>query len=105
LNFIQTAIVKIKHFRQCCGAGDTKNRIEITGRDARDTFLPDIRLIQKPNTGYSVKAGDRLSGRILDIRPDTWLDNYIFSKILYQINFFFKQLTMIDFGNIKQSMI
>jgi hypothetical protein len=35
--------------------------------------------------GYPVhpKAGYRISGkgRIPDIRPDTWLDNYIFGKI------------------------
>jgi hypothetical protein len=42
-------------------------------------FLPDIRLIQKPDTGYPagypVRAGYRISGQILD------LDNYIFGKI------------------------
>jgi hypothetical protein len=46
----------------------------------RILFLPDIR-----PAGYPVnpKAGYRISGkgRIPDIRPDTWLDNYIFGKI------------------------
>jgi hypothetical protein len=50
----------------------------------RILFLPDIRLIQKPDTGYPagypVRAGYRISGRILD------LDNYIFGKI--SSNFF-----------------
>jgi hypothetical protein len=55
-------------------------------RDASDTVFagypadrisgrPDIRLIQKPETGYPAnpKAGYRISGkgRIQDIRPDT----------------------------------
>jgi hypothetical protein len=39
----------------------------------RILFLPDIRLIKKPDTGYPVMAGYRISGP--DIRPDTWLDN------------------------------
>jgi hypothetical protein len=43
----------------------------------RIVFLLDIRLIQKPDTGYPVPG----NGRILDIRPDTWLTNYIFRKI------------------------
>jgi hypothetical protein len=37
----------------------------------RILFLPDIRLIQKPDTGYPagypVRAGYRISGRILDL--------------------------------------
>jgi hypothetical protein len=44
-------------------------------RDAPDTVF----------AGYPAnpKAGYRISGkgRIPDIRPDTWLDNYIFGKI------------------------
>jgi hypothetical protein len=38
-----------------------------------------------PDTGTVLAgypAGYRISGRIPDIRPDTWLDNYIFGKIL-----------------------
>jgi hypothetical protein len=54
----------------------------------RILFLPDIRL-----AGYPVnkKAGYQISGkgRIPDIRPDTWLYNYIFGKIS---NKFLKQL-------------
>jgi hypothetical protein len=46
----------------------------------RILFLPDIR-----PAGYPVypKAGYRISGKgqIPDIRPDTWLGNYIFGKI------------------------
>jgi hypothetical protein len=30
-------------------------------------FLPDIRLIKKPDTGYPVRAGYRISGRILSL--------------------------------------
>jgi hypothetical protein len=41
-------------------------------------FLPDIRLIQKPDTGYPVRAGYRISGRILGL-------TYIF-VVKYQIN-------------------
>jgi hypothetical protein len=60
----------------------------------RILFLPDIRL-----TGYPAnpKAEYRISGkgRIPDIRPDTWVDNYIFGKIS---NKFIKiALTIIDF--------
>jgi hypothetical protein len=29
--------------------------------------LPDIRLIQKPDTGYPVRAGYRISDRIFDL--------------------------------------
>jgi hypothetical protein len=51
---------------------------DIFGRDAPDTVF----------TGYPAnpKAGYRISGngRIPDIRPDTWLDNYIFGKISTQ---------------------
>jgi hypothetical protein len=36
-------------------------------RDAPDTVLPDIRFIQKPDTGYPVRAGYRISGRILGL--------------------------------------
>jgi hypothetical protein len=57
--------------------------------------------IQKPDTGtgYPVTAGYRISGdsRIPDtgIRPDIWLENYIFGKIS---NKFMKTaLTTIDF--------
>jgi hypothetical protein len=63
----------------------------------RILFLPDIQLIRKPETGYPVRAGNRISGkgRIPDIRPDTWLDNYIFGKIS---NKFMKTaLPIIDF--------
>jgi hypothetical protein len=49
---------------------------------------PKVRSRDAPDTvfaGYPVhrKAGYRISGkgRIPDIRPDTWLDNYIFGKI------------------------
>jgi hypothetical protein len=61
----------------------------------RILILPDIRLNQKPDTGYPVRrAGYRISGkgRIPDIRPDIWFDNYIFGKIS---NKFVK--TIIDF--------
>jgi hypothetical protein len=44
----------------------------------RILFLPDIQLIQKP-----------------DIRPDTWLDNYIFCQISNKI--YKTALTIIDF--------
>jgi hypothetical protein len=50
----------------------------------RILFLPDIRPAGYP---ANQKAGYRISGRISgkgwipDIRPDTWLDNYIFGKI------------------------
>jgi hypothetical protein len=57
-------------------------------------FLPDIRPARYPT---NPKAGYRISdrGRIADIRPDTWLDNFIFGKIL---NKFIKTaLTIIDF--------
>jgi hypothetical protein len=52
----------------------------------RILFLPDIRPAgyrANPKAGYQAnpKAGYRISGRITDIRPDTWLDNYIFGKI------------------------
>jgi hypothetical protein len=68
----------------------------------RIQFLPDIR-----PTGYPAdpKAGYRISGRISsksripDIRPDTWIDNYVFGKISNKfikialtINVFFKHL-------------
>jgi hypothetical protein len=46
----------------------------------RILFLPDIRPVGYPD---NPKAGYRISGkgRIPDIRPDTWLDNYIIGKI------------------------
>jgi hypothetical protein len=46
----------------------------------RILFLPDIRPAGYP---ANPKSGDRISGkgRIPDIRPDTWLDNYIFGEI------------------------
>jgi hypothetical protein len=30
-------------------------------------FLPDIRVIQKPDTGHPIRAGYRVSGRILGL--------------------------------------
>jgi hypothetical protein len=43
-------------------------------------FLPDIRPARYP---ANPKSGYRISGkgRIPDIRPDTWLNNYTFGKI------------------------
>jgi hypothetical protein len=76
----------------------------------RILFLPDIQ-----PTGYpgNPKAGYRISGRIYgkgripDIRPDTWLENYFFDKISNE--FIKTSLTIIycnyNFANIKQSMI
>jgi hypothetical protein len=49
--------------------------MHVTDRDAPDSVF----------AGYPAnsKAGYRISvkGRIPDIRPDTWFDNYIFGKI------------------------
>jgi hypothetical protein len=55
----------------------------------RILFLPDIRPAgypanQKsriPDTGYQISGWVSGKSRIPDIRPDTWLDNYIFGKI------------------------
>jgi hypothetical protein len=62
----------------------------------RILFLPDIRLIQKPDTGYPagypVRAGYRISGRIIGL---TTTVGYIFGKIS---NKFIKTaLTILDF--------
>jgi hypothetical protein len=68
----------------------------------RILFLPDIRPAGYP---ANPKAGYRISGkgRIPDIRPDTWLDNYIFGKIS---NKFIKTpLQLKPFANNKQRMI
>jgi hypothetical protein len=46
----------------------------------RILILPDIRPAgypAKPKAGYRISG----KGRIPDIRPDTWFDNYIFVKI------------------------
>jgi hypothetical protein len=43
-------------------------------------FLPEIRpagYLANPKAGYRISG----NGRIPDIRPDTWLDNYIFGKL------------------------
>jgi hypothetical protein len=52
----------------------------------RILFLPDIR-----PAGYAAnpKAGYRISGkgRIPDIRPDTWFDNFIFGKTFFLVLF------------------
>jgi hypothetical protein len=62
----------------------------------RILFLPYIR-----PAGYPVhsKAGYRISGEglIPDIRPDTWLDNYIFGKISNTGKFIKTALTTIAF--------
>jgi hypothetical protein len=55
----------------------------------RILFSPDIRPAGHP---ANPKAGYRISGkgRIPDIGPDTWLDNYIFGQIsnkFYQNSF------------------
>jgi hypothetical protein len=42
----------------------------------RILFLPDIRLFQKPDTGYPVRAGYRISSQIIG-----QLDIYIFCKV------------------------
>jgi hypothetical protein len=72
----------------------------------RILFLPDIRPAgypANPKAGYRISGRISGKGRIPDIRPDTWLDNYIFGQIS---NKFTKTvLTIIDFANIKQSMI
>jgi hypothetical protein len=63
-------------------------------RNAPDTVFAGYPANQK--AGYPVRAGYRISGkgRIPDIRPDTWLYNYIFGKIS---NKFMKTaLTIID---------
>jgi hypothetical protein len=71
--------------------------LEILGMH-RILFLPDIR-----PAGYPAdpKAGNRISGqisgkgRIPDIRPDTWLDNYNFGQISNKI--YKTAITIIDF--------
>jgi hypothetical protein len=69
----------------------------------RILFLPDIRPARYP---ANPKAGYRISGkgRIPDIRPDTWLDNYIFGEINKFIKTVFLK-HLYTFANIKQSMI
>jgi hypothetical protein len=52
---------------------------------------PDIRLIQKPDTGYPVRAGYRISGRILDLTTTG-----IF-LVKYQVNFLKTASTIIDY--------
>jgi hypothetical protein len=54
--------------------------LTILSRDAPDTIFAGIRPAGYP---ANPKAEYRISGkgRIPDIRPDTWLDNYIFGKI------------------------
>jgi hypothetical protein len=50
----------------------------------RILFLPDIRPAgypANPKAGYQISSRISGNGRIPDIRPDTWLDNYIFGKI------------------------
>jgi hypothetical protein len=49
---------------------DVQNVLVLSGMH-RLQFLPD--------TGYP--AGYQISGRIPDLRPDTWLDNYVFNQI------------------------
>jgi hypothetical protein len=46
-------------------------------------ILPNIQPIEKPDTGYPVEAGYRLSGggRIPDILPDFQLNIQMFNKI------------------------
>jgi hypothetical protein len=65
----------------------------------RILLLPDIRLIQKLDTGYPAnpKVGYRITGkgRIPDIRTDAWLDIYIFGQISNKL--IKKALTIIDF--------
>jgi hypothetical protein len=50
---------------------------------------PDIRLIQKPDTGYPVKARYRISGRILDFTT--------IYLVKYQLNFIKTASTILDF--------
>jgi hypothetical protein len=50
----------------------------------RILFLPDIQTAgypANPKAGYWISG----KGRIPDIRPDTWLDNYIFGQISNKI--------------------
>jgi hypothetical protein len=59
----------------------------------RILILPDIRPAgypAKPKAGYRISG----KGRIPDIRPDTWFDNYSFGKIS---NKFVETITGIDF--------
>jgi hypothetical protein len=67
----------------------------------RTLFLPDIRpagYLANPKAGYRISG----KGRIPDIRPDTWLDNYIFG-IKYQINLKKQPQQLLSFANIKPS--
>jgi hypothetical protein len=53
-------------------------------------FLPDIRPAGYPANsiaGYQISV----KGQIPDIRPDTWLENYIFGKISNKFNNLYKQ--------------
>jgi hypothetical protein len=64
--------------------------------------LPDIRPVgypTNPKAGYRILGRIPVSGkgRIPDIRPDTWLDNYIFGQISNTINKTALTITPIDF--------
>jgi hypothetical protein len=62
-------------------------------RDAPDTVFAGYPA--NPKAGYRISGRISGKGRIPDIRPNTWLDNYIFGKIS---NKFIKTaLTIIDF--------
>jgi hypothetical protein len=56
---------------------------------------PDIRLIQKPETGYPGKAGYRISGRIFVVT------NIFFVKYRTKLSFFLKAQTIIVFSKHK----
>jgi hypothetical protein len=65
----------------------------------RILFLPDIGPAgypANPNAGYRISGRISGKGRIPDIRPDTWLDNYICGQISKK--FIKTALTIIDFG-------
>jgi hypothetical protein len=71
----------------------------------RILILPDIRPAgypAEPKAGYRISGRISVKGRIPDIRPDTWFDNYIFGEIL---NKFVK--TIIDFckHQMKQDLV
>jgi hypothetical protein len=63
----------------CCSLGIWRIKHSSLGMH-RILFLPDIRPAGYP---ANPKAGYRISGkgRIPNIRPDTWIDNYIFGQI------------------------
>jgi hypothetical protein len=48
-------------------------------RDAPDTIF--ARYPANPKAGYRISGKGRIPYIRKDIRPDTWLDNYIFGKI------------------------